>query len=122
MGGSIAARTARERKPAALIVESAFTSVRDIGAEVYPYLPVRWLSRYDYNTLEFLKEVSCPVLIIHSPQDEIIPIHHGKHLYEAANPPKEFLEIKGSHNEGAVISGRLYTDGIDAFIARYLKP
>jgi len=122
IGGSIAARTARERKPAALIIESAFTSVPDIGAEVYFYLPVRWLSRYDYNTLEFLKGVSCPVLIIHSPQDEIIPIHHGKRLYEAANPPKEFLEIKGSHNEGAVISGGLYTGGIDSFIAKYVKP
>ena len=122
MGGSIAARTARDRKPAALIIESAFTSVPDIGAEVYPYLPVRWLSRYDYNTLEFLKRVSCPVLVIHSPQDEIIPIHHGKRLYEAANPPREFLEIKGSHNEGAVISGRFYTEGIDSFIARYVKP
>jgi fermentation-respiration switch protein FrsA (DUF1100 family) len=122
IGGSIAARTARDCKPAALIVESVFTSVRDIGSEVYPYLPVRWLSRYDYNTLEFLRRVSCPVLVIHSPQDEIIPIHHGKHLYEAANPPREFLEIKGSHNEGAVISGRFYTDGIDSFIARYVKP
>jgi len=122
MGGAIAARTARERKPAALIVESTFTSVKDIGAEVYPFLPVRWLSRYDYDAFGFLKGVACPVLIIHSPQDEIIPIHHGRKLFDAANPPKEFLEIKGSHNEGAVFSGRIYTEGIDSFIARYVKP
>ncbi len=122
IGGAIAARTAREHKPGALIVESSFTSVKDIGAEVYPFLPVRWLSRYDYDTLGFIRDVSCPVLVIHSPQDEIIPIHHGLSLYAAANAPKEFLEIRGSHNEGAVVSGKLYTDGIDSFIARYIKP
>ena len=121
IGGAIAARTARDVKPAALIVESSFTSVPDIGAEVYPYLPVRWLSRFDYSTLDYLRGMSCPVLIVHSPGDEIIPIGHGRRLYEAAPSPKSFLELRGGHNDGPVVSGSLYSAGLEAFIARHVK-
>jgi hypothetical protein len=56
------------------------------------------------------------VLVIHSPDDEIVPYTHGRALYQAANEPRSFLEIAGDHNGGFYLSGGLYRDGLDRFI------
>jgi fermentation-respiration switch protein FrsA (DUF1100 family) len=117
IGGAVAARLATRQQAAALILESTFTSITDLGAQVYPYLPIRLLSRYDYNTLSYLQQIDMPLLIIHSPDDEIIPFTHAKALYESASEPKEFLEISGDHNTGFFISGEQYIDGIDRFLS-----
>ncbi len=69
LGGSIAARLAAQQNPLALIVESSFTSVPDIAQELYPWLPARWLSRLSHATREYVREVSCPVLVVHSRDD-----------------------------------------------------
>jgi len=120
LGGAVATWLAAEldaaEGPAALIVESTFTSIPDRGAELYPFLPVRWLARIRYNTLERIATVPCRILIIHSRGDEIIPFHHGKKLYDAASEPKDFLEISGGHNEGFIVSGAVYTDGLAKFL------
>jgi fermentation-respiration switch protein FrsA (DUF1100 family) len=120
LGGAIAAWLARDHPPKALIIESTFTSVRDIGAELYPYLPVRLLSRFDYNAMDYLRQVNCPVLIVHSRDDEIIPFSHGRRLFETANEPKEILEITGTHNEGFMTSAKRYEDGLDSFISAHV--
>lgn len=117
LGGAIAARQAAGDTPAALILESVFTSVPDLAARYYPIFPVRLLSRFNYDTLEALRNGFCPVLIIHSHNDEIIPYENGLRLYEAAREPKSFLAIRGSHNEGFLTSGSLYVNGLDAFIS-----
>jgi hypothetical protein len=119
LGGAVVSWLAQHYTPRALILQSTFTSVPDIGAKVYPYLPVRLLSRFNYNTLEYIQRVHSPVLIIHSPEDEIIPFYHGRRLFEAAREPKEFLEITGDHNEGFLISGNRYEDGLNRFISKY---
>lgn len=122
LGGAIAARLAQDHRPKALIVESTFISVPDIAANLYPFLPVRLLSRFDYNAREYIKRVDCPVLVIHSTGDDIIPFAHGRRLFEAAKEPKEFLEITGTHNDGFVTSAKIYEEGLDAFISGYLGP
>jgi len=121
LGASVAAWLARERSPSALIVESAFTSITDLGADLYPHLPVRLLSRYRYETIRYLREVQCPVLVVHSRSDEIIPFEHGRRLFEAANAPKAFLEISGSHNDGFLVSGDTYVEGIRNFLASHRR-
>ena len=68
-------------------------------------------------TGDYLKSVSCPVLVVHSRDDEIIPFGHGLRLFEIAREPKQFLELRGGHNDGFLVSGRQYLDGLDAFIA-----
>ena len=68
-----------------------------------------------------MKNSSCPILIVHSTTDEMIPIQHGKLLFDAAQEPKEFLEIKGTHNEGIFTSKGQYVKGLDSFISRYDK-
>lgn len=116
LGGAIAAHLAMKVAPAALIIESTFTSVPDLAAQLYPLLPVRLMSRFSYNAKKYLESVSCPVLIVHSVDDEIIPVRHGRDLLTAANDPKQFLEIHGSHNEGFLLSRREYMNGLDQFL------
>lgn len=113
MGGSIAAHLAGNVEASGLIIESGFTSYADIGQKFYPYMPVRLFARYSFKTNNYLKKVNCPVLIIHSRNDELAPFEFGLRLYEAAaNEPKEFLEIFGRHNDGFLHSGSIYRDGL----------
>jgi len=108
LGGSIAAHLATKVKAKALIIESTFTSYVDIGRKFYPYMPVRWFARFSYRTIDYIKQVNCPVMIIHSRNDEVVPFEFGLELYETANEPKELVEIFGSHNDGFLVSGEIY--------------
>jgi hypothetical protein len=108
LGGSIAAHLATEVRPAGLVVESAFTSYPDIGARFYPYMPVRLFARFRYDTLASVRKVSCPILLMHSRNDEVVPFDFGTRLFAAAGEPKQFVEIRGQHNDGFLVSGDLY--------------
>ena len=121
LGAAIAAYCAEKHTPGALILESAFTSVPDIAARLYPIFPVRILSRFQYNTKKSLLSVNCPVLIIHGPDDEIIPFENGLQLYQSAREPKTILEIQGGHNEGFLVSGKTYIEGIGKFLTASLS-
>lgn len=120
LGGAVAAALAQTHPPPALILESTFTSVPDMAAQLYPFLPARRLARIHYNTLERLPTLNVPVLIVHSPDDEVIPYDHGRRLFAAARAPKEFLELRGGHNEGFIISAERYEAGLNGFITRHL--
>ncbi len=117
LGGSIGAHLAARYQPGGLIVESAFTSVPDMAASLYPFLPVRLLSKFRYDTGKALQECECPVLIIHSSEDEIIPYSHGEELFAIAPEPKMFLSIRGGHNDGFLVSGSKYREGLERFMA-----
>lgn len=117
LGGAIAAQLATRVKPAALIVESSFTSVPEFAGEIYRWLPARQLARLKYDTRAAMQKVTCPVLIIHSRDDEIIPFHHGQRLLEAARESKAFLAIAGDHNNGFLLSEESYRGGIESFLA-----
>ena len=116
LGGAVATWLAGKYAPKSLILESTFTSVPDIGAKQFPFLPVRTLARIRYNSLERLPQIKVPVLIIHSPQDEVIPYAHGQQLFQVANEPKTFIQLSGGHNEGFVITGQPYEAGLKDFI------
>ena len=116
LGGAVAAWLASQHTPKALIIESTFTSAPDLAGELYFYLPVKFLCRYKYNALAAIREVQCPILIVHSQEDEIVSFSHGRKLFDAAKEPKIFLEISGSHNEGFITSGSVYLDGLKAFL------
>ena len=122
LGGAVASWLAQTHVPGALILESTFVSLRDIAAKLYPYLPVRLLLRFEYNTTEYLRRVDCPVLIVHSRDDEIMPFGHARQLFDMTREPKKFLEISGTHNEGFITSGKHYEEGLNAFILEYVEP
>jgi len=117
LGGAVAAWLAKEHTPGALVLQSTFTSLPDVGARVYPWLPVRLLSRFRYNARSHVQQVKCPVLVAHGARDEIVPYALGRRLFEAANEPKEFLELSGSHNDGLQ---PLDIRGMDAFLSKHL--
>lgn len=119
LGGAVAAWLARERDPRALILQSTFTSLPDIGAEIYPFLPVRLISRYQYSTLDYLSEVKCPVLVIHSRDDEIVPFTHGVRLHAAVTGRKDFLELRGDHNSGTMQSMEAFKKGLNRFLESF---
>ncbi len=120
LGGAIAAHLAVSHPPGILIVDSTFTSLKDVGQEIYPFLPVRLLSRFDYPTKKNVSAVRCPVLVIHSPDDDLVPFHHGKQIFDAAKEPKKFLKLEGGHNDNYMVSPRVYGNGIKGFIDAHL--
>jgi len=117
LGGAVAVELAARVNPMALIVESSFTSAPALGQAVYPWLPVRFLARIRYDSRRRIGRVTCPVLVVHSPQDEVIPYAFGRRLFELANDPKRFLEMRGGHNDGFAVTGDDYVRGIVGFIA-----
>jgi hypothetical protein len=124
LGGAVAIELAARTRPGpgGLIVESCFTSLPDLGARAYPWLPVRFLCRYRYNNWRRIREVDAPKLFIHSLDDEVVPYGMGKRLYNHAARPKQFLRIRGGHNDGFLVSDAQYSDGVRAFIATLDQP
>lgn len=120
LGGAVGAWLAREHTPAALIVQSTFTSLTDLGQKLYPFFPVRLLSRFNYSTAQYLCVVDCPVLIAHSRDDELVPYSHGCELFGVAREPKEFVEMEGDHNSGPVVSEAKLQEGISKFLQKHL--
>ncbi len=116
LGAAIGAHLATRYQVRALILESAFTSVPEMAATLYPFLPARWLVRFSYATKDYVGNLSCPVLVIHSRDDEIVPFKQGEALFAAASPPKRFLELRGGHNDGFLANRRAYVEALDEFI------
>lgn len=116
LGASVASKLAASQQPLALIVESSFTSIPDIAQELYPWLPARWLSRLKHATRDYIRDVRCPVLVVHSRDDEIIPFHHGEAIFSSANEPRTLLTIRGTHNDAFLRDERAYTEGLKAFL------
>jgi pimeloyl-ACP methyl ester carboxylesterase len=98
LGGAVAAWLAARETPAALVLESPFSSARDMAGRVFPLLPARLLCRFRYDTVASVRQVRCPVLVAHSPHDETIPYAQGLRVFEAAPEPKRFVELGGAHN------------------------
>ena len=122
LGAAVATWLAAERAgeaPRAVLLFSTFTSVTDLGAQVYWFLPVRLLSRIGYDNAANLKRIRAPVFIAHSRDDDIVPFAHGRKLYEAAAEPKAFLEMRGGHNDGFIFTRPEWVAALGAFLERH---
>lgn len=102
LGGAVAIELARRRAVAAVVVEDTFTSLPDVGARVYPWLPVRWLARVRYDSIAKVPALGAPFLVGHSREDELVPVEHGRRLFAAAREPKEWIETDGGHDGGGI--------------------
>ena len=120
IGGALAAWLAAREQPGALVLSSAFTSAPELAADLYPWLPVRWLVRLDYATRAALAQTRCPVLVAHSPDDEIVPFRHGQKLFEAAAAPKIFLPLAGGHNDGFIFMRAEWVAVLAGFLNRHI--
>lgn len=117
LGGVAVIDLAAREKFAGIIIESSFSNAEDMGKILYPLLPI-WLFSIRFNSLDKIKKIAAPKLLIHSPEDEIVPYGLGRKLYEAAPGPKEFLDIRGGHNTGFFDSRVILRDKISEFIKR----
>lgn len=121
LGGSIAAWLAARQPPAGLVIYASFTSVPEMAQALYPMFPASRLVRYRYDTRAALGSVTCPLLILHSPEDEIIPFSHGQALLEAAREPKRLVELRGGHNDALWVSRDIFAREIGTFLDAFLS-
>ena len=97
LGSAVAIDLATRVSAAGLIVEGAFLSVPARGADLYPYLPVARLARNRFASVDKVAHVTMPKLFIHAREDSVVPIAHGRKLFDLSLPPKYFQEVAGSH-------------------------
>jgi len=119
LGSAIAARLAESVKPRALILESTFSSVSDMARIYLPAASRFFYIRYRFNTLDSIKKIKIPLLVLHSRDDEIIPFELGEKTYRAANKPKIFIELAGDHNSGFLQSQPGYEQALAKFFEIY---
>lgn len=118
LGAAVALRLATETPPLALVLRSPFTSLTDVGRFHYPFLPVRWLLRDRYASLERAGSVTCPTLVIAGDRDGIIPVEQSRRLYAALAVEKRLVEIAGAdHNDEALFDGHELMQAVLSFVA-----
>lgn len=117
LGGAVAAELAAEIQPGGLILESTFSSAKDVANAVFPVLSRLIFLRYDFDTATHVRRVACPVLVLHSPDDEIIPFRLGEKVFQAAKEPKSFVKMRGDHNSGILMSQPDYERALGVFVS-----
>lgn len=121
LGSGVAVEMASRRPPAALIVQSGFSSAVDIGKSAYPYLPVGLLMRDRFESLAKIGEIQVPLLQIHGDQDRIVPLAFGRKLFEAAKEPKQWLTLSGLGHNTAYWAEEEYMATLEKFLSTHLK-
>ncbi len=117
LGAAVAVETALKTRCAGLILESPFTSIREMANHVVPLIGFLFRTRYD--SLSKIKKLHVPLLILHGDRDEIVPFSMGRRLFEAANEPKEFYTIRGAgHNDTYIVGGIAYFEALGRFIEK----
>jgi fermentation-respiration switch protein FrsA (DUF1100 family) len=117
LGSGVATHLASQVLVAGVILDSPFTSIPDVGAEQYPFLPVRWLMTDRYDSASRIARINAPLLILHGARDRVVPVSMGRRLSELAREPKRYVEFPaGGHVDldahGAVEVVRAWTDEI----------
>ncbi len=122
LGGAVAVDLAVGVPAAGLIVESSFTSMRDMAKTHYPLVP-RFLVATRMDSIKKIPAVACPKLFIHSKTDEVVPFRLGRELFDAAGEPKIFHEVEGTrHNETWLFGGESYFDALSDFVDDITRP
>lgn len=117
LGGAVAAQLTSQVQPGGLILESTLSSARDFARALYPLLSRLVVLRYDFDTAASLASVRCPVLVLHSQADEIMPYQLGEKVYRSAHEPRRFVSLQGDHNSGFLLSQPDYERALGEFIA-----
>ena len=98
LGTAVATALAAEREIGALILDAPFTSAAEVGANAYPFAPVRWLMKDKWHSDRRIGRVSAPLLVLHGEQDRIVPIRFSEQLFALAREPKRMVRFpQGGH-------------------------
>jgi fermentation-respiration switch protein FrsA (DUF1100 family) len=119
LGGAVAVDLASRHELGGIIIEEGFTSVKDMGKKILPFIPSS-IYKSGFDSLKKIKNIKSPKLIFHSADDEIVPLAFGKKLFDEAPEPKEFVQLRGGHNDAFLISQELFMGKIDSFAGRQL--
>jgi pimeloyl-ACP methyl ester carboxylesterase len=116
LGGGVASGLATQKQLGGLILQSTFTSMTAVAGEVYPFLPVKWLCTFKYDTLSKLPQIHTPVLVMYGRRDALIRLHHPRELFAAANEPKLLRELPGDHNGALSSDPAVYARAVSDFL------
>jgi fermentation-respiration switch protein FrsA (DUF1100 family) len=115
LGTGVAVHLAAEREVGGLILDAPYTSTADVAQTIYWYVPVNWLMRDQFRSLDRIGAVRAPILVMHGERDGVIPIGFGERLFAAAPEPKQFLRIPGAGHSRNLESGG--GEAVDAFLS-----
>lgn len=122
LGGAVATELAVRKPARGLILVSTFTSVPDLGRELFPWLPVTRLCSVQYDSVAKLGRIGVPLLILHSREDTLVGYRHAERLFQAAHQPKILWEIAGDHNDALFVAPRKLQEGIRRFMLLHTPP
>jgi len=116
LGGAVALNLAVEEPPLACVLQSTFTSLRDIGRHHYP-AALAALAGDAYPSLDRIARLQAPVLILHGDVDEIVPVSHAEALFAAAPEPRRLRIVPGAgHNDLVSAMGASYGTEVAAWL------
>lgn len=110
IGAAVAIDLATRFKPKALVLQSPFTSLPDVAAYHYPFLPVRTLMKEHYDSITKIRRNTAPVLIIHGNSDAIIPIEMGTAMFQAARRPKLMHTLDDKNHNDSIEYSQIILD------------
>lgn len=116
LGSAVATELATVVDAGGMILEGAFTSTPSVGQEQYPYLPVNWMMKNRFDSMNKIHRVAEPKLFLHAVHDEVIPFEQGRRLFAAAKEPKIFVETGGGHNTAHTEDSSQFYGGIVKFL------
>lgn len=118
LGSGVAVRLAAEHPARAIILRSPFTSFVDVGRVHYAWLPVGLLLRDRYSSIDRIRQIKSPLLVIAGSRDSIVPAEQSRRLFEAAHDPKRLVVVEGAdHNDEALIIGPQVVAAVREFLA-----
>ena len=98
LGSGVAVALGAAQPSAGVILDAPFTSAADVGANAYPFAPVRWLLKDPFHSDRRIGRVTAPLLVLHGELDRIVPIRFGERLFALANEPKRMVRFaQGGH-------------------------
>jgi len=124
LGAAVAVALAAEAPPAALILRSPFASLTELGRIHYPFLPVSLLLADRYPSIDRIRAVRSPLLVIAGDADRIVPPSQSRRLFDAAPmADKRLLWVAGAdHNDWELLAGDALIDGVVDFVDAALAP
>ena len=120
LGSGVAVQIAAAKQVGAISLNAPYTSTADVGARIYWWLPVRLLMKDQFKSIDFIKRVTKPLLVVHGDQDILIPIEFGKRLFAAANEPKE-IKIVQDYGHEAMFEEVTWAKEVE-FFKRVMNP
>jgi len=119
LGSAVAVDLAAHVGPAALMLEGAPSSLVDVAQRRYPFFPISLVMHRAFESISAVDHITCPILFLHSPADDVIPISEGRRLYRAAGERKMFVETRGRHFDASDVDRDHMSSAIRVFLQKF---